>query len=156
MQFWRRSRAGDRTLFAVSPSLDRDGFNWAREFAASLPSLDSMSGPVRNALELDPVAKFATDRQLHLDDCGPQDGPLRVVPGTHHATLTDDEVSAATHGGFITCVARRGDVLLMRPLLLHSSLKAASPSRRRVLHLEWAADPLPLPLRWRWTILPSP
>ncbi|MET0554472.1 MAG: phytanoyl-CoA dioxygenase, partial [Vicinamibacteria bacterium] len=34
----------------------------------------------------------------------------------------------------------RGDVLLMRPLLLHASSKAATDAPRRVLHVEYAAD----------------
>lgn len=47
-----------------------------------------------------------------------------------------------------TCAASAGDLLLMRPLLFHSSRQAIHPHRRRVLHLEYAAVELPEPLRW--------
>jgi hypothetical protein len=46
--------------------------------------------------------------------------------------------------------AKRGDVLLMSPLLLHGSERARVPTRRRVLHLEWAAFDLPGGLHWAW------
>ena len=37
---------------------------------------------------------------------------------------------------------------MIRPLLLHASSAAESPRRRRVVHLEYAADPLPGGLDW--------
>jgi len=48
----------------------------------------------------------------------------------------------------IQCVARKGDELLMRPLVLHASSTARVASRRRVLHLKFAADDLPGNLEW--------
>jgi hypothetical protein len=36
----------------------------------------------------------------------------------------------------------------MRPLLLHASSPAREPVRRRVVHLEYAADPLPGGVEW--------
>jgi hypothetical protein len=42
----------------------------------------------------------------------------------------------------------RGGIVLMRPLLLHASSPARAPGHRRVIHLEFAADPLPGSLRW--------
>ena len=36
----------------------------------------------------------------------------------------------------------------MRPLLVHASSPATVPSRRRVVHLEFAAAELPSPLEW--------
>lgn len=81
--------------------------------------------------------------RLHLDDCGGDNGALRVIPGSHL-----DEAPAPAQAGGICCAARTGDVLAMRPSLLHASRKAARPQRRRVLHVEYAAAALPAPLRW--------
>lgn len=74
--------------------------------------------------------------RLHIDDCHSGNGPLRVSPGTHlQGILRGGEVQelVARHGQ-VECVARRGELLLMKPLLLHASSQAQSPSRRRVLH----------------------
>jgi len=89
--------------------------------------------------------------RLHLDDCGADNAPLQVLPGSHAHGVLDAAHGAAwaAAGEPVTCIARAGDVLAMRPLLLHSSSKAAQPARRRVLHVEYAAIELPPPLQWR-------
>jgi hypothetical protein len=53
-----------------------------------------------------------------------------------------------SQNGSVTCDARAGDVLIMRPLLLHASSPAAEPVHRRVIHIEYAVDELPPPLEW--------
>jgi len=74
--------------------------------------------------------------RLHLDDCGESNGPLRVSPGTHQLGLipSSDAAARASTNGEVSCLAAVGDVLLMRPLLLHASSQASSPGHRRVLH----------------------
>ena len=88
--------------------------------------------------------------RLHLDDCGVKDGPLRVVPGSHlRGRIAPDEAPAArSQIGEVSCEGVRGSVLLMRPLLLHSSSKAAGQSRRRVLHYVFGPRNLPSGLSW--------
>ncbi len=94
--------------------------------------------------------------RLALDDCGPDNGPLRILPGTHTRLLTAAEVdaamdlkAAAATERALTC--RRGDAVLMRPLVLHASSPATSTHQhRRVLHLEYAAGALSGGLRWHY------
>ena len=80
--------------------------------------------------------------RVHLDDSTGENGPLRVIPGSHRdGVLSDDEVFRKARGSSaVDCVVRRGGVLRMRPLLIHSSSKATHPEPRRVLHLEYAAS----------------
>ena len=79
--------------------------------------------------------------RLHLDDSTAENGPLRVIPGSHKlGVLPDERVFAiAREQQHAECLAPRGDILAMRPLLIHSSQKAESPAPRRVLHIEYAA-----------------
>ena len=81
--------------------------------------------------------------RVHLDDSTEENGPLRVIPGSHAlGVLSDDEVfRAAKERPAATCLARRGGVLAMRPLLIHSSSKAVADAPRRVLHIEYADSP---------------
>ncbi len=85
--------------------------------------------------------------RLHLDDATPANGPLQVIPGSHRTgkELTLD--LAPPH----TVYARKGDVLLMRPLLAHCSGKSLPncPAHRRVLHLEFAST-RELPDGYEW------
>jgi ectoine hydroxylase-related dioxygenase (phytanoyl-CoA dioxygenase family) len=87
--------------------------------------------------------------RIHLDGCGMQDGKLRVLPGSHrHGLLKDAEILGWPKEAAITCAVRRGDAILMRPLLLHASSAAAEPANRRVIHIEFAADELPDDMQW--------
>ncbi|MDB5931807.1 MAG: hypothetical protein JWR60_3514 [Polaromonas sp.] len=88
--------------------------------------------------------------RLHLDDCGPEDGPLRVIPGSHRledAGLAPD-APAASRAAEVACQAGPGALLVMRPLLLHASSKATGQSRRRVLHFVFGPGQLPHGLQW--------
>ena len=88
--------------------------------------------------------------RLHLDHCGENNGPLQVIPGSHrHGRLNEETIAelCASNAPKI-CSLPAGGVLVMRPLLLHASSPASSPSHRRVLHLEFAAKPLPHGLEW--------
>lgn len=88
--------------------------------------------------------------RLHLDDSTTENGPLRVLPGTHcRGVLTDQEIEAAVAKvGAATCLVPKGGVIVMRPLIIHASSKSASDIPRRVLHIEYATPVLvPVPLQ---------
>lgn len=89
--------------------------------------------------------------RLHLDPCGPDDGPLRVVPGSHRHGRLDAEGFAAARreSPEVACLAAPGDALAMRPLLLHASSRSTGAGRRRVLHFLFGPVDLPPGLRWR-------
>jgi ectoine hydroxylase-related dioxygenase (phytanoyl-CoA dioxygenase family) len=77
--------------------------------------------------------------RVHLDESTSENGPLRVIPGSHlNGVLTDDAVAeiAATHS-HVECLVPSGGVIAMRPLLIHASSKATSNAPRRVLHIEY-------------------
>lgn len=92
--------------------------------------------------------------RVHLDDCGLENGPVQVIPGSHrHGRLSTAEVTRlrGNHEP-VPCTSARGGVLLMRPLILHASSPATVAGHRRVVHLEFAAEELPHGLEWhgRW------
>lgn len=85
--------------------------------------------------------------RIHLDEVTEENGPLKVVPGSHRLgkALELDGRPVTT----VTCAA--GDVLLMRPLVAHCSNRSAPSTtrHRRVLHLEFAPSS-PLPDSYVW------
>lgn len=102
---------------------------------AGIPHVEATEELLRQMLTL----------RIHLDPMCDANGPLVVVPGSHHdLSKTCDEASVPIHCG-------AGDLFVMRPLLLHGS-RAALPEtkrHRRVVHLEVAASKtLPSPYRW--------
>lgn len=80
--------------------------------------------------------------RLHLDDSRADNGPLRVLPGTHPmGVLTDAKIQDAVHRiSPVECLVPQGSVVAMRPLLVHSSSKVAAPLPRRVIHIEYAVS----------------
>jgi len=85
--------------------------------------------------------------RIHLDASTSVNGPLRVIPGSHlGGVLGDDQIlELAKTKEKLECLVRRGGVLAMRPLIVHSSSKASGGGQRRVLHIEYAEsiDPGP-------------
>ncbi len=79
--------------------------------------------------------------RVHLDDSTAENGPLRVLPGTHTlGVLTDNALhELSTQVAEVDCLVSRGGVLAMRPLIVHASSKSQSENPRRVLHIEYAA-----------------
>jgi ectoine hydroxylase-related dioxygenase (phytanoyl-CoA dioxygenase family) len=78
--------------------------------------------------------------RISLDASTGDNGPLRVIPGSHLAgVLSDNEIlDLARTQETVEAIVPRGGVLAMRPLLVHSSSKARGAGPRRVLHIEYA------------------
>jgi hypothetical protein len=85
--------------------------------------------------------------RIHLDDVTEENGPLLVVPGSHHS---GKELALGTVPP-CSILVERGDVLLIRPLVAHASGKSHPETHRhrRILHLEFAASEA-LPDGYAW------
>jgi ectoine hydroxylase-related dioxygenase (phytanoyl-CoA dioxygenase family) len=79
--------------------------------------------------------------RVHLDDSTSENGPLRVIPGSHElGVLAESDLRAlVARERPHECIVGRGGIIVMRPLLVHASSKSAVPGSRRVLHLEYAS-----------------
>jgi len=97
----------------------------------------------------DVLARMVTIR-VHLDECGADNGPVRVIPRSHlRGKLTQIQIDAAKRSATeIACTVARGGILAFVPLLLHTSSPSLRPAHRRVAHFEFATDPLPGGLAW--------
>jgi hypothetical protein len=87
--------------------------------------------------------------RVHLDNCGAADGPLRVVAGSHRLGKLTPEAAAGHRASDAAVLTSAGDVLIMRPLLLHRSSKATGSSQRRVLHFVYGPAQLPDGAAWQ-------
>jgi ectoine hydroxylase-related dioxygenase (phytanoyl-CoA dioxygenase family) len=137
---WALAFHQDTTLSFVEPK-DVEGFsawvNKAHFFQAQAPAT---------------LMAQMLSMRIHLDDNAKEQGALKVIPATHELGKMDDTaISALTkEREAVILPAQRGEMIFMRPLLLHGSDRATDPSQRRVLHLEWAAFDAPSGLRWAW------
>ena len=139
---WKVAWHQDLTI-AVQEQKEAPGFGpWSEK--AGIPHVQ----PPAEILE-----RMLTVR-VHLDDCGPENGPVQVIPGSHaHGRVAAPEIARwREEHEPVLCTSARGGALVMRPLILHASSPASVPGHRRVIHLEFAVDELPFGLEWhgRW------
>lgn len=139
---WRAQWHQDRTI-AVKERLHVAGFGpWS-----------SKSGSLHVEAPEEVLAQMLAIR-IHLDACGEDNGPLRVIPGSHRLGKVPEARLAelVAQSPVVDLHVPQGGLLLMRPLLVHSSSVARAPEHRRVLHIEFAPVEAISPLKWQDTI----
>jgi hypothetical protein len=98
--------------------------------------------------------------RVHLDPITDENGPLSVIPGSHRTALAEKPgCSPADQEGSdaVALRAEAGDVLAMKPLILHASSASSEETlmHRRILHFEFAAE-RQLPDQYEWhTFIPA-
>jgi len=95
------------------------------------------------------IAGLRTIR-IHLDPTPQDNAPLLVAAGSHRLGLipAGEADAIAKSREVMTCLAQRGDVWAYHTPVLHASERSAAGQRRRVLQVDYAAEPLPTPLNW--------
>ena len=138
-QNWALGAHQDRTI-VVRERIDADGFGpWTVK-----------SGLIQVEPPFEILERMVTLR-VHLDAVDQSNAPLRIVPGSHRlGRLPEAEIErvVATFGER-RCLAKRGDVWIYAAPIVHASLAADLPRRRRVLQVDYSADAAPGPLTWR-------
>jgi len=94
---------------------------------------------------------------LYLDDCGMENGPLLVVPGTHKGPVYDHhtdgyfagamapEIEGLDYAKAVPLTGKAGSMTIHHVRLVHgSALNTSSKPRRLLLHEYTAADAWPL------------
>ncbi|MEM6698904.1 MAG: phytanoyl-CoA dioxygenase family protein, partial [Bacteroidota bacterium] len=88
--------------------------------------------------------------RIHLDDCTKENGALRVIEKSHkNGVIKIGEWLSKKEGKEILCEVKKGGILLMKPLILHSSKRTENQKNRRVIHIEFTDQELPVGLNWK-------
>ena len=86
--------------------------------------------------------------RIHLDDTNEENGALKVIPGSHLKSIYRPETIDWMLETEAICNVQKGGIMLMKPLLLHSSGRTINNKKRRVIHLEFSRSLLPNSLQW--------
>lgn len=86
--------------------------------------------------------------RIHLDDTDENNGALKVIEKSHLKAVYRPETIDWNTEKETICNVKSGGVMLMKPLLLHSSGKTTNQNRRRVIHIEFSNQLLPENLNW--------
>lgn len=109
------------------------------------------------SLHVEPPAEVLAQMlavRVHLDLCGSENGPLRVIPGSHLlGKLPEPQIAKVVASREPAEIhAPQGGIILMRPLIIHSSSPAREKAHRRVLHIEFAPIECISPLQWQTAV----
>lgn len=133
---WYVSYHQDLTI-SVDKKLDLDGFGpWTvkqNQFAVQPP------------LE---ILKNIFTIRIHLDDTDENNGALKVINGSHLKDIYRPATIDWTTEVETICNVDKGGIMIMKPLLLHSSSKTTNNKKRRVIHIEFINQELPTELKW--------
>lgn len=90
--------------------------------------------------------------RIHLDDTDAKNGAMKIAIGSHRngIVLSEQADQRANTYPIESCDAKRGDVLILKMLTLHSSEASDQPSSRRVFRIDFASFDLPNPLKWAY------
>lgn len=86
--------------------------------------------------------------RVHLDDTNENNGALRVIPKSHSKKIYRPETIDWTKEAETTCSVKKGGIMIMKPLILHSSSRTTNNKKRRVIHIEFSNRELPVELSW--------
>ncbi|MXN89891.1 phytanoyl-CoA dioxygenase [Flavobacterium sp. Sd200] len=86
--------------------------------------------------------------RIHLDETTQDNGALKVIPRSHARQIYRPETINWQTESEAICEVEKGGIMIMKPLLLHSSGRTVNNSRRRVIHIEFSSAKLPEILKW--------
>lgn len=86
--------------------------------------------------------------RIHLDDTDAVNGALRIVNGSHRKGIYRPENIDWSKEQESVCNVPKGGIMIMKPLLLHSSSRTTNRKKRRVIHIEFSNRELPVGLEW--------
>ena len=86
--------------------------------------------------------------RIHLDDTDEFNGALKVILNSHKKGIFRPENIDWKTEKEVCCIVPRGGIMIMKPLLLHSSGRTTNNKKRRVIHLEFSKSELPIGLNW--------
>jgi len=85
--------------------------------------------------------------RIHLDDTDEKNSALKVLKGSHHSISRVENIDRSSENVSF-CNVKAGDVMVMRPLLMHASERSTNNKRRRVIHIEFSKATLPEAISW--------
>jgi hypothetical protein len=86
--------------------------------------------------------------RIHIDDTNEKNGALKVIPQSHLKKIYRPETIDWTKEKEAVVNVGAGGIMIMKPLLLHSSNRTTNNKKRRVIHIEFSNLELPKGIHW--------
>ncbi|MBE8725652.1 phytanoyl-CoA dioxygenase family protein [Flavobacterium hungaricum] len=86
--------------------------------------------------------------RIHIDKTTKDNGALKVINNSHSKGVLRIENLDFENEKETICEVEKGGIMIMKPLLFHASNKTTNNERRRVIHIEFSRQELPLGIEW--------
>ncbi len=94
------------------------------------------------------ILENITTIRIHLDETNEENGALKIIPKSHSKKIYRPETNDWSKEKEVTCNVAKGGIMLMKPLLLHSSNRTTNNQKRRIIHIELSNYVLPSEINW--------
>jgi ectoine hydroxylase-related dioxygenase (phytanoyl-CoA dioxygenase family) len=145
-----------KSIYFDKPPRSNWPVNWHQDLTISVSNKENSEG-YKNWLSKeeyfsvqppDDILKDIVTVRIHLDDCTVENGALRVLPKSHSGVHDYVQFSEKFDTEQVICEVKKGGVLLMKPLIFHSSKRTENATSRRVIHIEFSSKKLDNTLIW--------
>jgi ectoine hydroxylase-related dioxygenase (phytanoyl-CoA dioxygenase family) len=105
----------------------------------------------QNQFAVQPPLEILQDNftiRIHLDKTNAENGALKIILKSHLKGVYRPETIDWNIETETVCNVDKGGIMIMKPLLLHSSGRTTNNNKRRVLHIEFSKSFLPENLNW--------
>jgi ectoine hydroxylase-related dioxygenase (phytanoyl-CoA dioxygenase family) len=145
-----------KSIYFDKPPRNNWNVNWHQDLTISVLDKQNTEGyknwlPKDDYYSVQPPSDILEDIvtvRIHLDDCNVQNGALRVLPKSHTNIQNYAHLDNDFEKEEVICAVKKGGVLLLKPLIFHSSKRTENAASRRVIHIEFSSKELPKPLIW--------
>jgi ectoine hydroxylase-related dioxygenase (phytanoyl-CoA dioxygenase family) len=145
-----------KSIYFDKPPRNNWNVNWHQDLTISVLDKQNTEGyknwlPKDDYYSVQPTTDILEDIvtvRIHLDDCNMQNGALRVLPKSHSHIQDFAHLENDFDKEEVICAVKKGGILMMKPLIFHSSKRTENAASRRVIHLEFSSKELPKSLIW--------
>jgi ectoine hydroxylase-related dioxygenase (phytanoyl-CoA dioxygenase family) len=147
-----------KSIYFDKPPRNNWNVNWHQDLTISVSSKDKIAQntegyknwlPKDEYYSVQPPSDILEDIvtiRIHLDDCNVQNGALRVLPKSHSHIQDYAHLKERFDKEEVICEVKKGGILLIKPLIFHSSKRTENAASRRVIHIEFSSNELSKPL----------
>lgn len=105
----------------------------------------------QNQYAVQPSTEILEDNftiRVHIDKTTKDNGALKVINNSHSKGVLRIEKLDFEKEKETICEVEKGGIMIMKPLLFHASNKTTNNQRRRVIHIEFSRQKLPMGIEW--------
>ncbi len=150
-----------KSIFFDKPGSSNWYVAWHQDLTISVDKKNEVAGfgawtNKQNQFAVQPPLSYLENNftiRIHLDETNLANGALKVIPGSHKKGVwRADAINQSMYKEDI-CNVPAGGVMIMHPLLMHSSGRTTNNKQRRVIHIEFSNKELPSDLNWSEKLL---